>query len=96
MTHKDCVALTDPQRAVAVNTVRAWSLIVASLRHDNDASRQTLDEVEGCAECLSALVYFLVSSTSSAFTSLAGGNKQAAINQAEKLLREAVYEAGNI
>jgi hypothetical protein len=94
VTHIGC-ALDDPQRAVAIGTVRGWRLILASLRDDGGATDAVLNEVENCTACLRALVWWLSGSTSSAFVDLAHGSRQAAINQAEKLLGEAIDAAGN-
>jgi hypothetical protein len=52
-------------QAVAVASVGGWRLILASLRDDDDASEQTLDEVEDCRACLRALVMWLAGVTSS-------------------------------
>jgi hypothetical protein len=89
MAHRGC-ALDDPDKALAVGTVRGWRLIVASLRDDDSAVDLTIDELEGCSECLAQIVRFLAASTASAFTSIAGGSEAAAIKQAEKLLAQAI------
>lgn len=93
VTHDGC-ALDNPDRAVAVGSVRGWRLILASLHDDDDASNQILNEVEGCPACLRGLVRWLAGSTSSAFVSIACGSEEAAIRQTEKLLAAAIDEAG--
>jgi hypothetical protein len=90
MTHQGC-ALDDPQRALALGTMHGWRLIVASLRDDDATTDQTLDEVEGCSECLRGLVQFLAGSTASAFAPIAGGDGQA-IARAEQLVAKAIEE----
>jgi hypothetical protein len=63
------------------------------MRDDDAATDQVLDEIEECSECLRCLVQFLASSTASAFISIAGENRPAAIFRAEELLADAVDQA---
>ncbi|KAA1248225.1 hypothetical protein F0Q45_21765 [Mycobacterium simiae] len=95
MTHKGC-ALDGQERALAVGKVRAWRLILASLQDDGDSTERIIDEVEDCPACLRGLIEFLAGSTSSAFTTIAGGSRTAAINRTEELLSEAIEEAEGV
>lgn len=89
-----CPAAVDQELAVAVGTLRAWRVIVAALRDDDDdAIGRILDELDGCVRCLRLMVIFIASSEASIMISLARDDKARAIAQAEKQLGEYIENA---
>jgi Protein of unknown function (DUF2510) len=86
-----CPAVVDGKLALAVGKLRGWRLIVAAMRDDGDDN--ILNEIEGCALCLTLMVAFCANAAGSVAISLANEHKALAITLAEKQLAEYVDEA---
>ncbi|WP_454560871.1 hypothetical protein [Mycobacterium haemophilum] len=94
MTHMGCV-YDDPDAALAFGQVRGHRLVLASLYDDDEDGRAVLEEIGDCAECLRCLVLFLAAMAGSIgvrLAEMAGQDRDAAVQQFEKQLGEALDE----
>jgi hypothetical protein len=85
----------DFEEGVAFGKVRGFRLLLARLYEDDEDGPAVLEEIGDCAMCLRGLIYFLTSLASSlsvAVAERAGRDRDAAVQQVEKQLDEALDE----